>query len=541
MGELYGLSTRGIVLAVCLSFAGEAHAACTAPPPLDAKLRAHPTVENAIAVGNWFATHQQFGCAVESFRGALKSDPNSAQLHYLEGLALSAWGHPTEAVSTLQEAVRLDPKVIKPHLVLASVLEQTGRPAEAEEQWKIALGIDPHSIPALEGLSTSLLARQDYIGVAGLLRNAPRTETLTLNLVRALGQLNLLDAAGEALAEAIKLAPRSLRLANAQSVLLVKERRYQEAVKLLAETVQQHPGNEDAELLYFRILVLTGDIEHARPLGRKLLAQLPHSADVLYLNGVVDRSVGEYAQSKAHLEEAVKIEPNFANSRFNLGIVLVFLKEWPEAKEQLEKAIELGAIEPQAHFELSKALRALGDTQRATEEMQRYQQLKKSEDDAIQAASKSAQGDAELQAGNIQEAITHFREATEADPNNGSYRYKLSIALDRTGDTEGERAQLEEAVKLDPKLAGAHNQLGYLLSRKGDASGAEEHFRMATQFAPGWTEAWINFAATLAGESHFHEAREAVAVALRLEPDNAEARELSDQLARDPAGQQSHP
>src|ERR1700735_1919999 len=63
-----------------------AAAECAAPPALQANLHAHPTAENAIAVGNWFASHQQFGCAVDVFRGALRTDPKSAQLHYLEGL-----------------------------------------------------------------------------------------------------------------------------------------------------------------------------------------------------------------------------------------------------------------------------------------------------------------------------------------------------------------------------------------------------------------------------------------------------------------------
>jgi tetratricopeptide (TPR) repeat protein len=322
---------------------------------------------------------------------------------------------------------------------------------------------------------------------------------------------------------------------------MVRQRQYQEAVKVLEDALAHHPNDKDAQFLFFRILVLTADIKRARPLGLKLLTGFPHNADILYLNGVVDRSLGDYPLSKKHLEESVKIEPNHANARYNLGIVLVLLKEWPEAKEQLEQSIALGAIEPQAHFELAKALQALGETQRAQEESQKYQQLKKAGDDAIEAASKAAQGDEDLAGGKVQDAIARYREASEISPNFGGYKYKLSVALDRAGDTDGEKAQLEAAVALDPRLATAQNQLGYLLSRSGDVAGAEEHFRMAVRSAPGWTEAWINFAAILAGEAHIAEAKDAVAIALRLEPQNAQARELSDQLARDPAGQQAHP
>src|SRR5262249_8347233 len=106
-------------------------------------------------------------------------------------------------------------------------------------------------------------------------------------------------------------------------------------------------------------------------------------------------------------------------------------------------------------------------------------------------------------------------------------------------DIEGERVQLEEAVKLNPKLAAAQNELGYLLARSGDGNGAVEHFRLAVQSAPAWPDAWVNLAAGLASIEHFAEAKQALAQALSLDPQNADARALSDQLARDPAAQQA--
>ena len=196
------------------------------------------------------------------------------------------------------------------------------------------------------------------------------------------------------------------------------------------------------------------------------------------------RSIGDYAQAKVLLEQAVAIEPNFYNSRYNLGMVLVFLKEWKEAKEHLEKAIALGASEPQVHFELAKALRGLGENERAAQEMKEYQKLKKADEANVEAASSSAQGDTELAAGKVQEAIAHYREATESAPDNATYKYQLSIALRQAGDTEGERVQLEQAVKLNPQLAGAQNELGYLLSRGGDSAGAIEHFRWPFRLRP---------------------------------------------------------
>jgi Flp pilus assembly protein TadD len=72
--------------------------------------------------------------------------------------------------------------------------------------------------------------------------------------------------------------------------------------------------------------------------------------------------------------------------------------------------------------------------------------------------------------------------------------------------------------------------LGYLASRAGDTASAEEHFRQAVRATPGYTQAWVSLAATLGIESRFPEAQEAIASALRLDPNNTEAQQLRKEL-----------
>jgi tetratricopeptide (TPR) repeat protein len=538
---LRGEGFKWLMLAAFCGFAGSAHAACNGPEALMAKLQAQPTTDNAVLLGSWYASHKQFECASATFRAALKSDPKSAQLHYLVGLALLGQEQTAPATSEAEEAARLEPRVIKPHLLLATLYGQAGRQADEERQWRMSLAIDPKSEEALEGLSVELLARKDYAGVIAVLQSAPRTERLAINLSQALGQLNYLDDAAKVLTEAIQKTPDSLDLPKAMTVVLVNMHRYEQAIKLVETTASAHPDNMDAQLELYRILVLTNHFDRAVPLKPKILAWHPHDPQVLYLSGIVDRAVGNTQEAKAHLEESVALDPNFFNSRYNLGIVLVLLHEWKEAKVNLERAIELDTPVPEVHFELAKALRGLGENERAAEEMKIYQDLKKSDETKLEAATAAAQGDKDLEDGKAQDAATRYREAIQSVPGNAVYKFKLSIALRQSGDTAGERAQLEEAVKIDPQLAGAQNELGYLLARAGDANGAVEHFRMAVQAAPAWTDAWINLAGELAVTARYSEARDAVAKALALEPDNAEARELKEQLARDPSAQQATP
>jgi len=525
------------LLAGLMGVAGSAHAACNGPAALVARLKAHPTTDDAVALGSWYAGHKQFDCAVETFRAALKNDPKSAQVHYLDGLALLGLRRTAEAQAEVEESARLEPQVIKPHLLLASLYEGQGKEQAAEDQWQLALRIDPKSEAALEGLSAALLGREQYPQTIMLLRDAPRSERLAVNLSRAFGQLGYLKDAERVLKEAMQAHPHSLDLTKAMTVVLVRMHRNADAIKLVTDTAKAHPNNVDEQIELFRVLVLLSQYEKARPMAAKLLAARPHDSEVLYLSGIIETEDGNPEQARTHLEEAVKLDPENNNAHYHLGVVEVQLHQWKEAVDHLQKSIELQIPLAEAHFELAKALRGVGQADRAAEEMKTYQQLKKARESTQAAESAIALGDKDLESGKTDEAIAKYREAIESQPNDALSRYKLSVALRKAGDTNGEQTALEEAIKLDPKLAAAHNELGFLLARAGDAGGAVEHFRLAVQSAPAWTEAWVNLAAELAVLSRFSEAREAVSRALALDPENADARALSDQLANDPAAQ----
>jgi tetratricopeptide (TPR) repeat protein len=163
--------------------------------------------------------------------------------------------------------------------------------------------------------------------------------------------------------------------------------------------------------------------------------------------------------------------------------------------------------------------------------LQIYQQLKKAHTDRVQAAGKAEEADQASAAGNPAQAASLYRVAIESDPNEPILYYKLSRALDKLKDIAGEVAALQKAIQLKPNYAEAQNQLGYLAARKGDLAQAESYFRAAIHASASYVSAWINLSATLASEAKMPEAKEAVGRALEIDPDNAEARSLSQALA----------
>jgi len=513
--------------------------ACVPPKDLQAKIQTQPSADTYAEAGMWYGDHRQYACAVGAYQAALRREPKSAEFLYLLGLNLLRQGDINEAVTPLQQSIEIKPEVLKPHLLLATAFDGLHRAVEARTEWMAALKIDPHSDIALDGVSKNLLAAGNFDAVIGLLGPEPKGENLILDVAAAYVADGTVDQAIDALKKGLESHPASRALTRALITNLATQARYQEAAKLGEKLVKQFPHDLDSQTLYLDVLVLSDDEDLARPLAKKLLAVAPHNFMVLYLNGVLENRAGNFTGGRTFLEQAVALNPNHYNCRYNLGIALSDLGDSQGAREQFEKALALGAFEPQVRFEYAKVLRTLGQTTLAAEQLKLYQQEQKANADRTLAANKMGQADKELADGDPKKAVALYRDALAVAPQSALLSYKLSVALDRVGDTAAEHEALQKAVQLDPQMAIAHRQLGYLDFSNGDFAAAEEQFREAVRAAPGYTEAWINLAATLATESRQSEAEQAVQRALEIDPHNADALALQKDLAN--LGGQAHP
>jgi tetratricopeptide (TPR) repeat protein len=505
-------------------------ATCAGPAPLEARVHSHHGAEAYSALGIWFGDHHQSGCAVRAFQAGLKLEPNSPHLSYLLGLSFYTAGNLHESIAPLQHSVELNAKDEKAHLLLASALDGLGRGNEAFVEWQAALRINPNSRIALDGIAKTLLAAGDNETVIAQLSSMQLDENLSLDLAIAYGRAGQLDNAAATLNQELRIHPNSIALTASLVSVYVKQLRLEEADKVASQLALRNPRNIEAQRVYLQELVFNGKYQTAVPLARKLLAQAPNDADFLYLNGVVERAIGDLPAARAHLEQAAKLDPNRYSIRFKLGCTLEQLQDNEAARQQLQKAIELDPDESESRVELAKILRRLGESDAAQQQLLLYQkQLKDKSDHAI-AAQKATQAAEAAKSGDNQRAAALYREAIEVDPNDAGLLFRLAQVLSDLNDTKGERTALEQAVAADPGFAVAQYQLGYLDSRDGDTAGAEERLRQAIKASPGYVQAWVALATTLAMESRFPDALEAVDTALKIAPDNSAALELRKSL-----------
>lgn len=528
-----GTRARLLVLAGAVALATSPplwSAKCVASAPLEARARSHPDADAYAALGIWFGNNHNSACAAQMFEAGLKFEPNSPRLSYLLGLSFYTAGEFEESVPPLQRSVDLDPKDERAHLLLASALTGLGRSDEAFVEWQAALRIAPQSAMALDGIARILLAKGDNESVIAQLAGMQLDEKLTLDLANAYRGAGQFANAASVLSRELKTYPDSAPITSLLASVYLQQLRISEADEVAAQLARRNPHNIEAQRVYLQVLVFNAENQTAMPLARKLLAQAPHDADFLYLNGVLERDAGEFISARKHLEESAKLDPNRYSTHFNLGCTLEQLHDDAGAREQLQRATELEPGEPESRFELARVLRKLGETEASQQQLALYQKLLKDQSNHSVAAQKSTQAAEAMRAGDKQKAAALYREAAAALPDNAGLLCQLAAVLRDLNDTSGERAALEQAIKVDPNFALAQYELGYLDSREGDIAGAEQRLRSAVEASPGYFQAWVALASILAAESRFSDALQAVNSALRIAPNDSGAIELRTKL-----------
>jgi tetratricopeptide (TPR) repeat protein len=106
------------------------------------------------------------------------------------------------------------------------------------------------------------------------------------------------------------------------------------------------------------------------------------------------------------LQQAVAINPNDYDARYNLDFILLKLGKPAAAHEQPRKGVvQLNPESSEARFQLAAALRSLGQQDLTSDELKIVQQNKEQSVRADVAGAKADQANQYLQAGDAQEVV----------------------------------------------------------------------------------------------------------------------------------------
>ncbi len=231
----------------------------------------------------------------------------------------------------------------------------------------------------------------------------------------------------------------------------------------------------------------------------------------LFEKGRLDDAIAEF-------QEAIRLNPDFAEAYFNYGNVLVRKDDLDGAIRLFETAIGLYPDYTVAYDSLGDALEKKGDLDGAIRVFQ----------EAVKrgpglAGPYNNLGNVLDKKGETDEAMRMFQAAILIDPDFAEAHCNLGTVLDKKNRLDEAIGEYQTAIRLDPKYATAHYNLGIDLYRAGRIDDAITQFQDATRFKPDYAEAWNNLGNVLVIKGQLDQAISQYRQAIRLKPDYADA------------------
>jgi len=260
----------------------------------------------------------------------------------------------------------------------------------------------------------------------------------------------------------------------------------------------------------------TGDHTGAERSYRRGLEISPDNAELhnalgwtLFQQGKTDEAVAEY-------QRALSADPDHAKSHNNLALALVEMGRLDEAATHFKKSLE---VEPKAEIysDLGFILARLGQPEDAVADYTKALEL-----DPHCGSAHFNLAVSLLQAGSLEEAEVHYREALRSRDNAETHN-GLGVALSRQGRLDEAVAEFRKAVDLDPKYTPGYNNLAAALEKQGNLAEAAAYYRRSLAEKPS-VAVYNTLGAVLVKLGKTDEAADQFSRALALDPGSAEAR-----------------
>lgn len=236
-----------------------------------------------------------------------------------------------------------------------------------------------------------------------------------------------------------------------------------------------------------------GDLELARTEMLQLIAQTPRSAEAHHRLGKILQLQGRLNEAETCFRRALELDPDYVGALIGLGTIEHAKGETASALKRFETAVEIEPHDAEAHFARGLVLESMGQT------------------DAALAA--------------------YFRtlEFNPLHPEAG--RHVSAIQLARNQPDQA-LVRLDQAADLAPDDGEVRLLRGRAHLMLRHAPLAVEDFRAAARLLPGRADVHFQLALALEAAHQPAEALQAAETAVRLAPDNRDARDLSRRLRR---------
>ncbi len=431
---------------------------------LEAALQAAPQEALLLdAMGLMDAQAGQLPEAIGLFRAALSAslqarppvvEPRGEiELHL--GAALLAAEDAAGAVNELMVAVELRPEDTTSRVQLGTAQFSAGQEAAALTTLREALRRDPHSDAAAYQLALTLESSGKAEESIPLFEQARKVRgndpVLLTNLGLALVQAGRAKEAVPIYETALRQSPKDATVHQDLGVAYLQQSDLDRAIAEFRRAGELDRKSAEIQYDLGLALKLKDNLPEAISAFQKARVLDPTLADAPYTLGVLYMQQGQFNEAVVSLQQALQLRPENAEAWSMLGSVLKQDGKVAEAADALRKAIALDPGQPGNHVNLASVLVELGQKDEAVRErktaadLSRVATAKQKERFALDS------GKLLLSRGQFAEAVTQFRNAVAADPNDAAAHLALADALAQSGARTEADAERAKAKAITPK------------------------------------------------------------------------------------------
>ncbi len=270
-------------------------------------------------------------------------------------------------------------------------------------------------------------------------------------------------------------------------ILFIRQERWQEAKPLLLESIRLSSGDLKARSQYYAGLSLAaqGDTTEAKNYFNEAVLLRPDYLLPRIQLGLLET---DNDSKKRHLEEILRLNPNYAPAYYYLSLLNSEEKNLEEAEANLNKAIKSNPSDPDLQTSLGELYLEMN---RITEAERIFSDMTATSDLLPQNYFYLAKVESEK--GNLEEAIRLYDLAINTA--DGYYPEALlnkGYILKQLDRNEEAADVYREALRLRPEYSEAHYNLALLFHRNNDYRQAVRHYRNAVRSNPSYARAWYN-------------------------------------------------
>lgn len=291
--------------------------------------------------------------AIENYRQVVEAQPDLTAAQANLSLLLMQSGHAPEALPHLKAVTEARPDDAHFQLYLAQALLAAKRFDEAVPAFQRALRLDVTSIDAMLGLGQSLEQSEHFAEAADAYRKAvaidPKIANRFVGLAETLEQRGDVEQALSLYREYLSTNGDAGDLRERVGILLMNQKRYDEAIVELAPVVERQPTPANLEALA-QAFLMTDRRDEALPLLRNALQNDSSNMELLVRYANVLLHAGETEKAAQHYYTAVKSAPDHVDAWNGLAFALYKLDNFTGTLEALAQAKEKAPPKPAAVY-----------------------------------------------------------------------------------------------------------------------------------------------------------------------------------------------